>query len=175
MQNRELKAELIKSGEYGVFCVKKYQAFKEGQDIYFADYGSLSSDKLSACFQLSDAKRKQRHRVEEWCDFYVNNWLPMHKGYSLVFVTITWNNETLSLKTDTRRKLVNTLLSNHTVDYVSNIDFGSQGEREHYHAVAILDDSQVNLSTQSTNKKVMSVYQMSMVSLNIGKSTVISA
>lgn len=56
------------------------------------------------------------------------------------FLTFTFNNATLeNTSPDTRRRYVRRFLSNVSDGYVANIDFGKDFEREHYHAVVLVD------------------------------------
>jgi len=53
-----------------------------------------------------------------------------------LFLTLTFNDETLSNSTsETRRQYVRKYLKQFNCRYVANIDFGKENHREHYHAV----------------------------------------
>lgn len=53
-----------------------------------------------------------------------------------LFLTLTFNDDTLSNTTDKQRRVaVVRYLKQFNCDYVANIDFGSKNHREHYHAV----------------------------------------
>lgn len=57
-----------------------------------------------------------------------------------LFLTFTFNDSTLeSTNSQTRRKYVSRWLKKHAVQYVANVDFGKLNEREHYHAVCVID------------------------------------
>lgn len=56
----------------------------------------------------------------------------------LVFITMTFNDEQLKLKEETRTKKINNWLKDHFVYVVANIDYGGETEREHHHAVGYL-------------------------------------
>ena len=65
------------------------------------------------------------------------------------FITFTFDNETLSnLNADSRRQYVRRYLNKYFSDYVANIDYGSINEREHYHAIGILNDSMELIPTK---------------------------
>lgn len=52
------------------------------------------------------------------------------------FITLTFDDETLSRTSkDTRRQYVRKLLKSISNNYVANIDFGKENDREHYHCV----------------------------------------
>ena len=59
---------------------------------------------------------------------------------SAYFLTITFNNETLSKTNEkTRRVYVSRWLKSLTPFYVANIDYGAKNSREHYHAIITSD------------------------------------
>lgn len=65
------------------------------------------------------------------------------------FLTLTFNDDVLyNTKKKTRREYVSKFLKNNYVDYVANIDFGDENEREHYHAVVL---SQTLIKGRSVN------------------------
>jgi hypothetical protein len=52
------------------------------------------------------------------------------------FITLTFNDRTLNRTSqETRRRYVSRFLKSLNCEYVGNIDFGEENEREHYHAV----------------------------------------
>lgn len=57
-----------------------------------------------------------------------------------IFATLTFTNDVLdSTSSETRRKYVTRYLKSISDYYVANVDFGSETEREHYHAVIMVD------------------------------------
>lgn len=56
------------------------------------------------------------------------------------FLTLTFSDATLErVSAKTRRRYVTYFLKSLSDTYVANIDFGSQNQREHYHAVVLAD------------------------------------
>lgn len=56
------------------------------------------------------------------------------------FLTLTFSDDTLErVSAKTRRRYVTYFLKTLSDTYVANIDFGSQNQREHYHAVVLAD------------------------------------
>lgn len=56
------------------------------------------------------------------------------------FLTLTFSDDTLDrVSAKTRRRYVTYFLKSLSDTYVANIDFGSQNQREHYHAVVLAD------------------------------------
>lgn len=76
------------------------------------------------------------------------------KSLKMIFITFTFNDKALTTKPKTRRTYVARYLKeNEPLDYIANIDFGSDKEykdrngtlrkgtkREHYHAIALVKD-----------------------------------
>ena len=57
-----------------------------------------------------------------------------------IWLTLTFSDDTLSKTSEeTRRKYVSRFLKSQSNCYIANIDYGSQNEREHYHAVVVGD------------------------------------
>lgn len=55
---------------------------------------------------------------------------------TIIFVTFTFTDEVIEKTTEqTRRKYVTLALKACSSDYIGNIDYGKQNEREHYHAL----------------------------------------
>lgn len=63
----------------------------------------------------------------------------MSKG-QCIFLTFTFTDKTLNETTfENRRRYVREFLKSQSDYYVANLDFGSDNEREHYHAVILAD------------------------------------
>ena len=59
---------------------------------------------------------------------------------SCIFLTLTFNDETLNNSTsEDRRRFVRRYLKSFNCPYVANIDFGNKNHREHYHAIINAD------------------------------------
>lgn len=57
-----------------------------------------------------------------------------------IWLTLTFNDDTLAKTSEeTRRRYVARFLKTQSNRYIANIDYGSQNEREHYHAVVVGD------------------------------------
>lgn len=62
-------------------------------------------------------------------DFMLNN-------FNCVFLTLTFDDDVLnSTSEETRRRYVSRWLKSKSDYYIANIDYGSEKEREHYHAI----------------------------------------
>lgn len=150
MQNRSLKADLVRNGKYKQFTDLRNKNFINGLDLL--DY-SLYSDFLSitefeSCCQLVDAKRKQRNKVKKWLVYWLSR-----DDVKVCFLTLTFNNSTLNKSFSARKQIINRTLSSNFLDYVSNVDYGSLNEREHYHALVVLSLDEFDLINWTKSKR----------------------
>lgn len=57
-----------------------------------------------------------------------------------IWATLTFSDEVLAnTNPETRRQYVRRFLKSHSACYLANIDYGSKNEREHYHALMVVD------------------------------------
>ena len=92
---------------------------------------------------------------------------------SCSFLTLTFTNDVLNnTSEETRRRYVSRFLKSISTDYVANIDWGDETQREHYHAVVLGDDidmsnwdkygfsncKKVSINDYTTNSSRMSKY-----------------
>lgn len=57
-----------------------------------------------------------------------------------IWATLTFSDEVLdNTNPETRRQYVRRFLKSHSACYLANIDYGSKNEREHYHALMVVD------------------------------------
>lgn len=60
---------------------------------------------------------------------------------NVYFLTFTFTNKTLEkTKAETRKRIIKRFLNEQANEYILNIDFGKEREREHYHAIASAKD-----------------------------------
>ena len=75
----------------------------------------------------------------------------INNDLKIVFVTLTFNDEFLaSNNADSQRQVVRRYLSNQTIDYVANVDYGAKNGRRHYHAVCLISK---NIDLQTWQEK----------------------
>lgn len=91
------------------------------------------------CLKLNDSHYRRVKRLKERIK-------DMLLEGSCLFLTLTFNDDTLNNTTDLqRRTFVSRYLKQFNCKYIANVDFGSKNHREHYHAVirseSILFDS----------------------------------
>lgn len=126
-----IKGALIKSGLLRIYtkAYRKAVRFKDYKEMdIVAQY--MSCEQMDACDAINASRwgrwKRARKRIESM--------MPKKP----IFCTLTFNNETLETTTrEQRRNLVARYLKEHCTEYLANIDFGKENEREHYHAVCI--------------------------------------
>lgn len=90
------------------------------------DIGSINLDQ---CFKIDHNKYKRTTRLR-------NRVSSLIKSGQAHFITLTFRDDVLdSTNEDTRRQLVRRFLKQYATDYVANIDYGKETQREHYHAI----------------------------------------
>lgn len=87
--------------------------------------------------KIANARMQKKYRLNR----LLKNWIK--KGYSCYFCTLNFNDDALLLDPKTRRRYITKYLSGTCVDFFANIDFGENNGREHYHAVAVIDDDKM--------------------------------
>ena len=153
LKNGHLKSVLLTNGTYSNF-IKDYKEQKLvlntcndlnlvttplGEQINFNDYFMQSREELINCYglkgfkameQMNEAYKKRVYRLRQRIyDIVINNQQP-------VFLTFTFTDEVLANTNEhTRRRYVIRFLKKHCKQYIANIDYGTENEREHYHAV----------------------------------------
>lgn len=156
MHNRELKQELITKEIYQQYCNVHNNLFINGLDPEDRKhYVFLNDAEYKACNQLRRAKQIQRNRIIKWLDYYMKQ-----KDLIILFGTQTFNESALKKSRQARAKAIQRELTQF-VDYVSNIDYGKQNEREHYHFVVIARPEDLKEVTWSIDKKTGRPYVLS--------------
>ena len=116
---------IIATGDYpkgmsenvGLKYVDAYTYFQDNEPI------------RKTCYNLCNARRQRTKRLNK----KITDMLFVGQCY---FVTLTFTDVTLNSTNElTRRRYVSRYLKSQTPYYIANIDFGSQREREHYHAI----------------------------------------
>lgn len=163
MKNKELKAEMLKNGSYSDIRKLDKGLYKETQmslktqlnayihgeyDDMIDILGSedvkkyaledvamaheLETKELECYLQMKKARHNQMTNMRKHIEYYLKN-----NDYDLIFATFTFSEESLNLKSETRRKKLLESLKNCSLieDYICNIDYGKTTEREHYHGI----------------------------------------
>ena len=152
-QKQELKQIILKNKlhrEAGELSLKAYRLYqKEVNGLYYPSLKNYSFEKLTnekeafikqygsttlkVANNLNHASYKRVARLKERIREAV-------ESGSAYFLTITFNNETLSKTNEkTRRLYITRWLKTLSPFYVANIDYGKEKGREHYHAVITSD------------------------------------
>ena len=111
----------------------------------------LASQKKKA---ISKQKNRFNKRIKQM--LYLSAFstrLGLNKYYCF-FATFTFNNQVLKLTNEATRKIyIARFLKKHCSYYIANIDYGSKNEREHYHAIILLNENQSMNLCQARSKK----------------------
>lgn len=83
-------------------------------------------------YRLYKSNERRKQRIKSRIESMVST------GKAL-FLTLTFSNKMFERNTsaETRRRYIARFLKEQCLEYLANIDFGSQNEREHYHAVVV--------------------------------------
>lgn len=134
-KRNDYKKAILESGLDKELAKAHYQDFREGSSRHINAYvEAYGNDLVSVGLALNNAKYKRKQRVQDRLGFYI-------ACGDCVFLTLTFDDETLkNTSAETRRRYVSRFLKENSTDYVANIDFGGKKGREHYHAVAVIDE-----------------------------------
>ncbi len=152
------RAELIRTGKAREYIRKRKKYFAEEvyRDIFPYDgalhthyvdrqtnevcwndiprneaYFGLSMDEIRECERIREAVKKQVMRLKHHLLF-----LLAQPDYECFFVTLTLTDDILlTTSAETRKQRVRRALSQVTEDFIANIDFAPETEREHFHGV----------------------------------------
>ena len=106
-----------------------YSDLPSTQELYdYAKQNDLLKE-LRECRKINYASYVRTQRLKQRIE-------RMLLSGSCIFLTLTFNNETLNNSTlEERRRFVRRYLKTFNSAYVANIDYGSKNHREHYHAI----------------------------------------
>ena len=163
------------------YCInhkKDYIDYKTGKilltydkaiNIYLS--GIYYNDKdYKRCNQLLKADNSRYNRLIKRIIKFINYG-------DCVFFTLTFNDNTLNNTSDkTRRKYVSKFLKSISYNYIANIDFGDENNREHYHGICLLNEpDKINLwkygfsNVQTINNDLNDVGKLSHYIIKLGK------
>lgn len=134
IQNKELKCELIESGEFDRFLKFRQLCYMIGEDPDDRSlYHDYTDDEFKALLQLKQQRYQKRSRINKWFDYWLTQ-----PDKCLYFLTFTFSDDALMKKSSARKMSVYRQIEGFD-DYICNIDFGEKSNREHYHAVVVAD------------------------------------
>lgn len=143
------KNDIIKNGVYKDFLEVRKEIKNSGfknENKVSAYEGIFDIETTKNCLQLYNAqkarKRYGQNILLKWIyaiDYLRKEDLDYFKDLKIVFGTLTFKNEVLdSTSKKTRRRYVSRFLNDCTNEYLANIDYGKENEREHYHFLAVV-------------------------------------
>ena len=117
-------------------CGKDYETMGEIRNEFLNEYGNFGA--INECVKILHANHERTIRLKRRIATFLNSG-------ECSFLTLTFTNDTLS-KTEPkeRRVLVSRFLKQNSARYVANIDFGSKNGREHYHALILGSNVDLN-------------------------------
>lgn len=112
------------------------------KDAHWIDERLSKSDGLYRLAKKNNVNRKNRVvRFRQLIDKMIDITM-VESSYQVYFTTITFRDDVLDNTTElTRRRYISRLLKPLSYYYIANIDYGKTTEREHYHAVVLIKDS----------------------------------
>lgn len=142
IERETLKRAVLDSGVDEEYRRAHFRAYKGDRALLEELQGRYSPEVVQVAknLDLSDFRRKKK--VFDKIDKVV-------RSGQAVFLTLTFNDKALSCSAKTRRRYVSFALADLSPRYVANIDYGSNTEREHYHAVVELCGCELKNSSVS--------------------------
>lgn len=136
---------LVKQKRASLYQYSLNRLYQDGVVLYalrsekdgFVPYNELMSyceenglmNVLKECMKINHAEYERTKRLK-------NRVASMLLNGSCIFITLTFNDKTLTETTEKQRRVaVSRYLKKYGCKYVANIDFGSKNKREHYHAL----------------------------------------
>lgn len=180
MKHKELKAEMLKNGKYSDIRKLDKRLYKDDQmslnqqlngymhgeyDDMIDVVGSetvkkmaledmamaheLDAGELESYLQMKKAKHNQMTKLNKHIDFYIKN-----GDYDLIFATFTFDNNSLEMNFEYRRKKLLKSLKDCPIidDYILNIDYGKKNEREHYHGLLFVKKGSIEYKFKKDSK-----------------------
>lgn len=144
----ELKKNLLESGQVFEHTKARRQAYKGNSEPLSEFVETYGEDISKACRSIEESRFRKRKNIE-------NRFNTIIYSSNAIFVTLTFDNETLSKTQEhIRRKYVQRFLKEQCICYVANIDYGDKeknpesNEREHYHALVMTfnEDNKIDMT-----------------------------
>lgn len=133
------RRDLVACGLVEEYNKASYRSFKDFDRSALDDLEDrVGLEIVEECRKVSHNTHARRKR----CKVKIGDIVFDGKAY---FLTLTFSDDSLADSTEKRRRIwVSRLLKRYCVKYVANIDYGEQNGREHYHAIADIDPSNVD-------------------------------
>lgn len=155
MKDIERRKTLLENGTYKNYIRKRKELFNNGV-VFVDDNGQmdislfdLSRNDLIICERIRKCYKEQREKVENHIMYLFTK-----SNYDLYFITFTFTNKALNeTKAETRKQNIRRLLSR-IDDYILNIDYGKQTDREHYHSIVAVKKGTYQTRSQNGHIKL---------------------
>lgn len=131
-----LKRAVLDSGIDKEFAQARIRSIKGDRSDLTRLEGIYPPELLQVARNLDSSNYQRFKRVFDRTNEYV-------KAGEGVFLTLTFKDDALKATSQTRRVNVSRTLRDLSCEYVGNIDFGTETEREHYHALVRLNGLQL--------------------------------
>ena len=139
------KNTLLTSGKYAISILERRSIFKDGYDPNdYTFYSEIfTEDEAKECIKIYKADKQRKYRMFnkllEW--YFAAREIGAYQESKIVFFTLTWTNEDLEKTSkETRRRYIQRFLKENSIAYIANIDYGEENGREHYHAMALINE-----------------------------------
>lgn len=155
MKDIERRKTLLENGTYKNYIRKRKELFNNGV-VFVDDNGQidtslfdLSRNDLIICERIRKCYKEQREKVENHIMYLFTK-----SNYDLYFITFTFSDKVLNeTKAETRKQNIRRLLSR-IDDYILNIDYGKQTDREHYHSIVAVKKGTYETRTENGHIKL---------------------
>lgn len=131
MKNISLKRELLDDGRLKEYLIRRKMLTSAGRYDLLDDNElyQMTEQEMKACEQMRKQKYACYKRIKQHIDYILMQYPHVY------FMTFSFNDNSLNKKPETRRRYIQKMLFQNCHDYVCNIDYGDDNDREHYHGV----------------------------------------
>lgn len=142
MKNKERKKELIENGMYAKYGKDKYDLYKQNYDFNERDkkLEELYGDDKELLQELMECKKKQKQKIMKQYLY----WTKIQKKQPIIpiFATFTYSDKKAKeISPENLKRRARRVLDALTEDYALNIDYGTENERMHYHALIYVNEA----------------------------------
>lgn len=136
--NYERKALAIESGCANMYRQFRYSIYRREEErsgeLFYVLKNCYDDELIKESGNLYNAQNKRVKNLKK----KIANMLGLGK---CCFLTLTFKPETLqNTSAETRKDYVRRFLKENYSKYIANIDYGARNDREHYHAIVLLND-----------------------------------
>lgn len=154
MKNKELRCQILQDGTFSQFKADRKTRYLNNNIDEF-NLMIQGNELLKECERIRKCRYEQIKKIKRHIEFWINK--AQRSNYSLYFATFTFSDDALLLKSYTRKKHIISLISKRCNDYIINIDYGKNTEREHYHAILIFNSDNVHEYDKDNHLKISEI------------------